>query len=346
MKPVIFTDIFEQNRLLISLPNTTVIYVRDWTNVKMISSLDDNDNGIRRLGYFGAKFNPKTIEEIILFKEISGSYLDILPDYVEMLRRLKKHFNIPKTYVAHDIHHYLNSMDEKKKYIIKIKNQARGVGKHFVTKDEFRQMLFETAYMDSEQHRDHEAFIKKYKVDTGLTRSETEKRVLYKAIKALSGECLVMQEETMFTHEFRILMFKNVMKNNKPLLIVEKRKGYRPGSEEERKHEVIDFDRFILEEFKSETLLTDIYEKLIEFNKDMPHCAVSLDLWINGDEITKDHIYNPKCWGMFEYSNEFGIDYPSNILSQITDLYSLGMLNYLNLGDCEDRKLLEGKIYG
>lgn len=180
-------------------------------------------------------------------------------------------------------------------YMVKTFMQSRSMGKDIVTVDILEKMIECVEQRDSNYKEFNDIFA----IDVGKTKTDNEDATLYNAIK---HRVFYLSKIVEFHKEYRILYMKGIDPSE---YIVEYREGYKPRDPIERLHKPIDdFDR------------EDILNKIKEFGDSSGSPALSFDVYIqDGGE-----------WGCFEYSTQFGVDYPLAELVKIRKQFTEAML--------------------
>ena len=224
-------------------------------------------------------------------------------DSVERMKIVKefdsKIIKLPKTYLGNCFDNIIQLMEYRKEYYVKTVNQARGVGKWVGKKNEFERLVKYILTQDDTKEA-KERFIEKFGIDVGNIKEEDEKYRLFDAIK-LNPLNVLIQEKVEFDKEFRLLVFYNGD------YLVEAREGYEYNSEEERKHYVIDKNEFRRQ--IGDTKADYIVKESLKFIKFLKLPAISMDFWVS---LKNNDI------GIFEWSNEFGLDYSVDNLNIIS----------------------------
>ena len=182
------------------------------------------------------------------------------------------------------------------KYILKVRHQARGIGKAVVTRTDLISMQLDA-------HNDIPAseFNDKYNIDNRAATDVKEREKVYNAIKSCD---FYLEELVEFMVEFRVIYVEGVPACD---YIVEQRYNYSPLSN-------LDKTRDTVSKFNIDNLpyYNNMLAKAKLFGDEIGLMSISLDLYIT------------KCGeiGIFEYSTEFGIDYPDDVLGKLSAQYS------------------------
>ena len=198
------------------------------------------------------------------------------------------------------------NVDIAKKYILKSHFSARGLGKYIGYIDTILNMARDVRNTDIDKVEFNTKYcISNMHVALGK-QLEDEKYSVYTGLK----------EHTMYIQEYipdvvaeyRMLYFKGM---DKYQTIIEHRTGYQPGTKTKREHTIIDNRR-------TKEVPIEIISRLIEFGDSLDYPTLSFDIYIreNGS------------WGIFEFSNEYGIDYPLPILKKLRNMFTKAMVNY------------------
>lgn len=302
-------------------------------NLKPIQSLDT---------YINEAFNTSKKDNRIFF--LSSLYsepnLSLMLKYRKCINMVREHdtelisnikqLNIFKTgdvIYANHMENIIYEMSPDKQYIFKPILYARSVGKFITDKETLTEMYLlatqkrhVTDVLSTNKEKKkwltdnqsvwlkdtpecNEFFIKHYNLSLGAYRNDDEKYIVRKRL-TMSGQ-VYLQEVVDFTHEFRILCFKGTKGKD---FVVEYREGYGPNDNRERTHVVSRLKKYIGKKYEK-----IILDKAEEFVNATEHMAISLDIYFN----TKNNDF-----GMFEYSTQFGIVYPKDILRKISKQFN------------------------
>ena len=188
-------------------------------------------------------------------------------------------------------------MDINKNYMLKTLWQARSLGKAVVNLELMLRISEDLTYDDF----DCEKFNRKYKLDLGETRDNTEKCILFNSLKNYN---YYLQDLVEFDKEYRVLYFTG---SDIYDYVVEEREGYSVLDNRERKHSVITakyIPEFILNSIK-------------DFGDKSGCPALSFDIAYNKELNT---------WYVFEYSVQFGIQYDTDTLNKIKKQFTKAMI--------------------
>jgi len=174
-------------------------------------------------------------------------------------------------------------MKDNVKYMLKSFGQARSLGQHVITNDDLLPMLH---YINDDRN-DYISFNKKYNINTKTSINEYEKSVLFKSLK---NNDVYLSELIDFKKEYRVLYFLGTKYRD---FLIEERSGYSVINNDERNHKVVDNKNF-------KHIPKEVLKKLKEFGDSTKFCMLSFDVYFKDDG----------SWGVFEYSTEFGVDYP------------------------------------
>jgi len=220
-------------------------------------------------------------------------------------------------------------MDRETKYIIKAKWQARGMGKHIV-KDKFDLLRIIDVVLNRvkvsslyPEYPEYNKPLREYgeleqarifneinNIDVGRVNAGNPDELvrLYRAIRT---DTLQIQEVIDYDNEYRVLYFKGTPIED---MLVWKRTGYKPGDKTKSKNELISLKEEVGVS-KAKVILKEI--KRIGDSLGIP--GLSFDLWTNSDGE----------FGIFEYSIQFGLAQPPEIVKIVSEQYTNAFIKVL-----------------
>jgi len=203
---------------------------------------------------------------------------------------------IPKWYYnVNGVWEYLSFVIKHKECYLKAFNQARSMGKMIVTPTIINNIV------NSKSSKDYKEFNKRYNVDPSNIVNNSEEEIMYTGIR--TNNCYIM-EKVDVAKEYRVLYFKGMEIED---IVVKERFGLAPNSKETRKNIVID----------TNTINKDILIKLKEFSE-----------WLNKPMLSFDVYIDKKGnWGLFEYSTQFGMLHPEDVLKKLSYYFNKLLLD-------------------
>jgi len=295
-----------------------LVYVDDVNNIGVIFDSDD-----------------RTTKLIIAIKTLKTDYSsnteyyqkyvwNRLPDLSEMMITLELGiFKIPRTFFSNNYLMLASMLEPDKEYYVKGNYSARSMAKYKGKRDDIIKMLeivsnapIEAIIPDSEYKgvistypNEGDIFNKIFDIDVGYIRNEKERYMLYSRLKSREFH---IQEAIDVKHEFRILATYN---GN---VYIEKREGYGYKSKEKRKHTPISIKEFegIVGKNKARSIIKE--SKL--FVKKLKYPIISMDVWIDKNDD----------YGIFEWSSEFGLEYPDDIIKDLEKNVTLSIVELLD----------------
>ena len=281
--------------------------------------------------FFSSPFDSHYFE-LDKLKDKKNVFLFLREDDVKMLKKIEgisKTLRLPKIVAEGVDPGMFAGMDRTNSYIIKAKWQARGMGKHIV-KDKFDLLrIFDVVlngvkvsslypefpeynkpldeYNEAERVR---IFNIINNVDVGRVRLDDPDEVtrLYRALKKNSVQ---IQEVIKFDNEYRVLYFNGTSIDD---TLVWKRTGYKPGDNTKSKNELVSLKKEV-GAGKAKTILREINR--IGDSLGIP--GLSFDLWTNSDGE----------FGIFEYSVQFGLAQPPEIVRIVSKQYTDAFIKVL-----------------
>jgi len=247
-----------------------------------------------------------------------------LPDLLEIKKTLELGiFKIPRTFFSNNYLMLVNMLEPDKEYYVKGNYTARSMAKYKGKRDDIIKMIeivnnapIEKVMPDSEYKgmlhmhpNEGDVFNKIFDIDVGNVRDEKEKYMLYSRLKSREFH---IQEAIDVKYEFRVLVTYN---GN---VYIEKREGYGYKSKEERKHTPISIKEFEGIVGKNKTRM--IIEDSKSFIKKLKYPIISIDVWIDEDDD----------YGIFEWSSEFGLEYPDDIIKDLEKNVTLSIVELLD----------------
>jgi len=232
-------------------------------------------------------------------------------------------FKIPRTFFSNSYLMLANMLEPDKEYYVKGNYVARGIGKFKGKRDDIIKMFkivnnmpIEMVIPDSKYRgkistypNEGDVFNKIFNIDPGNVRDEKERYMLYSKLKNQESH---IQEAIDVKYEFRILATYN---GN---VYVEKREGYGYKSKEKRKHTLISLKVF--EGIVGKNKARSVIEKSKLFVKELKYPIISIDVWIDKNDD----------YGVFEWSTEFGLEYPDDIIKDLEKNVSLSIVELLD----------------
>lgn len=269
-------------------------------NIVSFKDINYIDDSMGKLLYFKTLDN--SIDDTPQLQWYESKVIDMcrVHDLIMMNQIKEANINIPKWYWFRDgLERHLGNIDKDKYYILKVFNQARSMGKMIVNYDMLSKMHY------GPQYENYEDFNKEFNIDVGDINNDDEKAITLNCIK---NNSFYISELANITKEYRIVYIETMGAGD---LVIEERKGYCPNSKEDRKHTVIDTNKF----------RKDIRKKLLSFAKNLNKVTLSFDVYITPDNE----------WGLLEYSTQFGMAYEPKIIKHMGTFYNQFLENHFKL---------------
>jgi len=319
MKRKLIIDAHVAQYNLISIPGIDIVYSNEDPYFTFNNKINDDDDiylltGINSNYVVNSGISNMRINNIMSYKKVIPMLRVKDTDKI-MMSKYHDIIDTPTTYFSNNFKTTVNMLENDKEYIVKVTEQARSIGKH-VFKDKYEIMHYlnvingETEICDIDDissNKFYDVVNEYFNINVGRIYTDDEKYLLHKQV---IQNRVVVQEVVEFSHEFRILYFKGTESSE---FVVENRIGYSPSSEEERKHEVVDLSDIIPEQTAKL-----IKEKCKLFGDSLSYVMLSLDIYYNEKDDT---------FGMFEYSQQFGVDYEKDIIEKISKQMSNAVYN-------------------
>lgn len=219
---------------------------------------------------------------------LGGNYI-VAPRFkdVEQLSILKR-FGIymPRILHALNLEKLYTLLEDNKTYIVKYFGHARSLGQAVVSKENL------VTFVNDGYKCTAMEFADKYDTQRGVIRGDEERTMLLDNLR--SGHCF-LQEVVHHDEEYRVLVF---FTKSGTSFMVEKREGYNLGSTlSDRKHYVAEVPDDIV-------MVCGMLQKVVNTLRTP---AIAFDLFIKRH---RDGVMD--TWGIFEFSTEFGCDYPGH----------------------------------